>query len=92
MPLVVTEGTAGTPDSLPFLAAFPPPIAGNLEGAKKGLSSGFLDSVGFVVVGSVSLVVVCTSFTVSGERDVWKENDDLMDVWTFLFSEFGVVA
>lgn len=78
MPLVLT------PDSLPFLAA-PSSVVGNLEGARKGFSSGFLASVGFIVVGSESLVVVCTSFTVSGERDVWNEKDDLMEVWTFLF-------
>lgn len=73
-----------TLDSLPFLAA-PSSVVGSLEGARKGLSSGFLASVGFIVVGSESLVVVCTSFTVSGERDVWNEKDDLMEVWTFLF-------
>lgn len=78
---------------MPFLAAFSSPssVVGSLEGARKGFSSGFLASVGFVVVGSESLVVVCTSFTVSGERDVWNEKEDLMDVWTFLFCEFGVV-
>lgn len=73
-----------TLDSLLFLAALSS-VVGSLEGARKGFSSGFLASVGFIVVGSESLVVVCTSFTVSGEREVWNEKDDLMEVWTFLF-------
>lgn len=91
---MLTEGTAGTLGSVSFLAAFSSPSSavGNLEGARTGFSSGFLASVGFAVVGSESLVVVCTSFTVSGDRDVWYEKDDLMEVWMFLFCEIGVVA
>lgn len=70
VPLVLTEeGDAGVPVSELFLAGFSSPsfVVGSLEGARKGFSSGFLASTGLLVVGAVSLVVVCTSFAVSGE-------------------------
>lgn len=68
VPLMLTEGESGVLGSEVFLACPSPSTAvGNLDGARKGLSSGFLISIGLLVVGVESPVVVCTSFTVSGE-------------------------
>lgn len=89
--MLTKEGDDSVLTSELFLPGLSSPsfVVGSLEGARKGLSSGFLASWGLLVVGVVSLVVVCTSFAVSGEWDVWKENEDLMDVCICLFSESG---
>ena len=88
VPLVLTEDEdSDVLASVLFLAWFSSlsSIVGNLDGARKGLSSGFLASMGLLVVDAVSPVVVCTSLAVSGECEVWKENEDLIEVWICLF-------